>query len=288
MQVDSEHNITFPGVVVLDSATKADDALAGNVVVAASHGGMYPAYLAAAAGVRGAIFNNAGVGKEGAGICGLPYLEQLGKPAAAVAHDSARIGIGEEMLRCGIIAQCNEPARQLGVRPGMSCAEAARLMTKAAYAEVKPQPYAEARTQIIDGDLEVRAVDSASLVFPEDIGKIVATGSHGGLVGGNPQAALKYDALAALFNDAGFGKAHAGIGRLAALDRRMIAAATVAADSARIGDGRSTYEDGVLSAVNQTASDLGIRAGMSAKQFAAMVTKESHRLLSERFDDKSC
>ncbi len=81
---------------------------------------------------------------------------------------------------------------------------------------------------------------------PEHVGAIVVTGSHGGLLGGKPETALKYDALAALFNDAGIGIDEAGTTRLAALDARGIAAATVAADSARIGDARSTYEDGIL------------------------------------------
>ena len=40
---------------------------------------------------------------------------------------------------------------------------------------------------------------------PEHVGAIVVTGSHGGLLGGKPETALKYDALAALFNDAGIG-----------------------------------------------------------------------------------
>jgi len=41
---------------------------AGAVVVNASHGGVYAAYLAAKLGAAAAIFNDAGVGREGAGI----------------------------------------------------------------------------------------------------------------------------------------------------------------------------------------------------------------------------
>jgi hypothetical protein len=48
-------------------------------------------------------------------------------------------------------------------------------------------------------------------------------------------------------------------------------AAVVAAASARIGDGRSTYFDGVISAVNETAAALGARPGMAASEFAALV-----------------
>ena len=49
------------------------------------------------------------------------------------------------------------------------------------------------------------------------------------------------------------------------LDERGIAAATVDAASARIGDGRSTYEDGTVSRVNETAQALGIVPGMAAR-----------------------
>ena len=59
----------------------------------------------------------------------------------------------------------------------------------------------------------------------------------------------------------------AGVSRLPALDVRGIAGATVAAASARIGEGRSTYADGVISRVNATAAARGGRAGMTAIAF---------------------
>ncbi len=130
--------------------------------------------------------------------------------------------------------------------------------------------YEEARhlVGIADGR-RIVCLDSASLVRPDDAGQIVVTGSHGALLGGRPETALRVDALAALFNDAGIGAA--GVGRLPALDARGIAAAAVAADSARIGDGRSTYFDGVLTRVNRTAEAAGARPGMSARRFVALI-----------------
>ncbi len=107
-------------------------------------------------------------------------------------------------------------------------------------------------------------VDSASLVTAEDVGAIIITGSHGGLIGGDPQKALRVDGFAAIFNDAGIGKDDAGITRLPALDDRGIAAFTVAASSARIGDARSTLSDGLISRVNKTAEVLGAREGQHA------------------------
>jgi hypothetical protein len=119
----------------------------------------------------------------------------------------------------------------------------------------------------------VWALDSASAVGAEHVGTIVVTGSHGGLLGGRGETALKYDALAALFNDAGIGIDDAGVTRLPALEARGIAAGTVAAASARIGDARSTYEDGILSRVNARAAALGLAPGRSAREFVAVLRR---------------
>jgi len=75
--------------------------------------------------------------------------------------------------------------------------------------------------------------------------------------------------FAAVFNDAGGGKDGAGYARLPVLDERAIAAAAVSHNTARIGDGRSTYETGVISRVNETARRLELREGMSAREAVA-------------------
>ena len=79
--------------------------------------------------------------------------------------------------------------------------------------------------------------------------------------------------FAALFNDAGIGIDNAGVTRLPALDARGIAAGTVAAMSARIGDAQSTYQDGILSRINSRAAALGIAAGMAAREFVAITRR---------------
>jgi len=55
---------------------------------------------------------------------------------------------------------------------------------------------------------------------------------------------------------------------LAALDARGIAAATVAHDSARIGDARSIWDGGIITHVNATAARMGAKVGMTAQEFA--------------------
>ncbi|MFA5027644.1 MAG: hypothetical protein WC713_07170, partial [Candidatus Methylomirabilota bacterium] len=90
----------------------------------------------------------------------------------------------------------------------------------------------------------------------------VITGSHGGLIGGRREKAFNVRALLAAFNDAGIGIDRAGVGRLDPLDEQRVAAVTVAHTSARIGDARSTYADGIISHLNACAAGRGARIGM--------------------------
>lgn len=258
------------------SVTKLDARHRGAVLVAGSHGGVYAGYMAAKAGVRAVILNDAGVGRDRAGISSLPYLEKIGMAAATVGHMSARIGDGADMLARGVITHANAIASRLGVRAGQACAEAAQRLTDAPAATAEPPPYEEGRFAIreADGEPAVWGLDSVSLVEPDDRDRILAIGSHGGILGGRPETALKYDALAAVYNDAGVGADGAGLTRLPPLDARGIAAATVDCMSARIGDARSTWETGVLSHANETASKLGARPGMSTRAFADLLIEK--------------
>jgi hypothetical protein len=256
-------------IVIADSITRVGPEAAGAVVVNASHGGVYAAYLAAKLHAAAAIFNDAGVGRDRAGIGGLDYLEDFGIAAATVGHDTARIGDGADMMARGVITHANARAASLGVNPGQSCRDAVTALQQSRQTDRAPPDALESAFLLIAEPPQVWALDSASLVVPEHKDSIVITGSHGGLLGGRPETALKYDVLGALYNDAGLGMDEAGTSRLPALDARGIAAATVSAASARIGDARSTYEDGVISRVNARAVALGLREGISAREFVA-------------------
>ena len=263
----------LPPVLTADSITRVGNDAAGAVVVNGSHGGVYAAYIAAKLRVAAAVFNDAGVGRDEAGIAGLDYLAGLGIPAATVGHDTARIGDGSDMIARGIITHANSRALALGCHLGMACRDAAAALQQAVPSPGEPPPALEAAFLLIPEMPAVWALDSASLVGAEQVEAIVVTGSHGGLLGARPDTALKVDALAALFNDAGIGIDEAGVTRLPALDGRGIAAGTVAAASARIGDARSTYEDGILTRVNHRAAALRIAPGMTARQFVAIVRR---------------
>jgi hypothetical protein len=261
-------------IVTADSITRISEAGArGAVVVNASHGGVYAAYLAAKLGAVAAIFNDAGVGRDGAGIGGLDYLQELGVPAATVGHMTARIGDGADMLARGTITHANPLALALGCRPGIACRAAAEALQLATAVRRNPPEALEGAFLLEGAAPPVWALDSASLVAPEHRNAIVLTGSHGGLLGGRPETALKYDVRAVFYNDAGIGIDSAGVSRLPALDARGIPAATVAAASARIGDARSTYQEGVLSRVNARAAALGLAPGTTAREAVALLRR---------------
>jgi len=123
------------------------------------------------------------------------------------------------------------------------------------------------------GENRVFVMDSISYIDKEICNQdIVVCGSHGGVSAGKD--ALKYSApKAVIFNDAGMGKENAGIVALDMMEERSVAAATVSHNTARIGDGLDTWENGVVSHVNKTAFSNGGRAGMTVKDFCAELLK---------------
>ena len=260
-------------VLVLDSVTKLGADARGKVAVCGSHGGMYAAWLAAKAGVAAVVLNDAGIGRHQAGISGVLWLAGLGIPAVAIDYRSGRIADGADMMQSGVVSTVNEVAAQHGCLPGHTCRQVAKCLLENAepVTEAEIPEIGESRTRIGNtGHRQVWAIDSASLVRAEDQRAIVITGSHGALMGGKPDNVLaKVDVFAAFFNDAGGGKDGAGFTRLPVLDERGVAGATVSNNTARIGDGRSSYETGVLSRINETARRLELREGMSAREAVA-------------------
>jgi hypothetical protein len=107
-------------VVVLDSITEAVGGPPGRVVVSGSHGGVSAGRFALEARVRLAVFNDAGVGLDGAGIAALPLLQAHGIAGCTVAHDTARIGDAASTLATGVVSHANAAAVALGMRPGLT------------------------------------------------------------------------------------------------------------------------------------------------------------------------
>lgn len=268
---------THPTYFVLDSVTQVSEQQRGKASYCASHGGLYAAYFAAKSGVGAVIFNDAGIGRDQAGISGIKMLDDLQVPAAAISHRSARIGDGADGVARGILSTVNAAARSFGLEEGMACVEALGMLARADLLVSPPPPQMEeARLEDKDASQEgVRVIiaDSNSLVEPDDAGHVFVSASHGALLGGRPESAVKYPVFAAVYNDADRGADDAGLSRLPALDDRAIAGACVSAFSARIGNGRSTYNDGVISAINQTAAKHGGAIGQSCRAFVALMVE---------------
>jgi len=256
-------------IVVLDSLTHCDARVTTrDVVVAGSFAGALAFGFALERGVRGLIAHAAGVGRDGAGISGLPLADRLGVPAAAVETGSARLGDGWSVWRDGVVAHVNRRAAALGVSPRQPAAAAARTMLGAPPGTAPAVPLVDRRARVV-AEVEggrVVLVDSMSFAEREHRGDVLCAGSHGGRV--NVKRLLRVRPRGALFNDGGGARDASGVSGLAALDAAGVAAACVDAMSARIGDPASTYADGVISAVNETARRAGVEVGQPATEAA--------------------
>ncbi len=118
-------------VVLVDSITQLDAGDAGLWAVSGSHGGLSSASFALALPLAGAVFNDAGIGKDEAGIAALALLQAQGTPAVAVAHHSARIGDARDTWQHGLISRVNPAAAALGLLPGQRLQDTLGLCTAA-------------------------------------------------------------------------------------------------------------------------------------------------------------
>ena len=105
-------------LVIVDSITKLTNDDAGAVVVSGSHGGTSAAEFALAVPLAAVFFNDAGIGKDEAGVVALHLLQGRGVAAGTVSHTSARIGDAEDAWEHGIVSRVNDAAAALGVVPG--------------------------------------------------------------------------------------------------------------------------------------------------------------------------
>jgi uncharacterized protein YunC (DUF1805 family) len=118
-------------IVVADSAAAMDESTKGDVFVDGSHCGINVGEMTVHSGVGAMIGNDAGMGKNNAGIAALKMCDEQGIPAAAVAAMSAKIGSGMSTYEQGQISVVNAAAKKLGVSAGMSAREAADKLLEA-------------------------------------------------------------------------------------------------------------------------------------------------------------
>ena len=117
---------------LVDSITELDTTASGRdvgcIAISGSHGGTSSARYAIAARPLLTVFNDAGVGLNGAGIAALALMQQAGLAACTVAHTSARIGEAASTWQTGTISHANALAQALGVQLGQNCQKSLALM----------------------------------------------------------------------------------------------------------------------------------------------------------------
>lgn len=114
---------------LLDTITAIDASHADGVLVSGSHGGVSSTgfVLRAPTRPRAVFFNDAGVGKDRAGVVALEMLDAIGVACAVYSHDSARIGEARDGYECGVVSAANAAAAAAGVHPGQRVRDAVRL-----------------------------------------------------------------------------------------------------------------------------------------------------------------
>jgi hypothetical protein len=264
-------------VLVFDSATYVEGYVnsapgtEGEVVVNASYSGVLCARMVMAARPRAVIGLDCAIGKDGAGVAGLWYYEALDVPAAAVDVMTAEMGNGNDLYDNGIVSRVNDAAQRLGIEPGMTTAEAARYMLSG---EKKPAHFEPTRRRLIHTDeatgRSIVCTDSIAFALPEDKNRnVLCTAGHTG------RSVIGYfrdfRPWAFICSDGGIGKNDSGVSALEAIEPDGIVGCSVSALTARMGDGQSTYFDGVISAANRHARAKGVKIGQSAREAALLL-----------------
>ncbi len=114
-------------IILVDSITKIEPHDEGAIVLSASHGGVSSGEFAMQVPLRLVLFNDAGIGKDRAGIAALDMLQNKGVAAAMISHLSGRIGDAQDMWDHGEISAVNALAAAMGVAIGEKAS--ARLLS---------------------------------------------------------------------------------------------------------------------------------------------------------------
>lgn len=274
-------------VILFDSLgdIKADNI--SPILVCASHCGDNGAFAQKLKNcqVQAVFLNNAGIGKNSAGISGLAHYEAAGILACAVDHNSAEIGIARDTWESGVISHVNKLAQAAGIQIGESVqaavAKASKVIQPSGLFEkstdiesladktqaITNDPIKQFQTQI--NGVSITVTNSITFLNESNAGDIVVCGSHGGVSAGH--YAQKHCLKAVFFNDAGIGKNNAGIKSLETLSDAGILACTVDCMSAEIFNGLDALENGIISVCNSLAKAKGIAELMTVKEAIKLI-----------------
>jgi uncharacterized protein YunC (DUF1805 family) len=264
------------GIVLLDSLGDLQPDNTCPILVCASHCGDNGTLARKVKNchVKAVFLNNAGVGKNQAGISGLTHYNAENILACAVDHNSAEIGVARDTWESGIISHANSIADEAGIQIGDSVQEAvAKIihlfnipLSAPINKTIENNGKADLKKQIqtqIDG-VSITVTDSITFLNENNAGDIVVCGSHGGLSAGH--YAQKHHVKAVFFNDAGIGKNNAGVKSLESLSDAGILACAVDCMSAEIFNGQDLLDNGIITVCNQLAKSRNIKVAMTVKE----------------------
>ena len=273
------------GVVQLDSLGDLQLGNTSPILVCGSHcgGSRDLARQVKNCHVKAVFLNNAGIGKNQAGIRGLTHYEAENILACAVDNNSAEIGIACDTWENGDISHTNAQAEAVGIQIGDSVKEAvAKIINTTMHPsstqksknfesliknEVKDNSSKvdlKKQTQTQIEGVSITVTDSITFLNEKNSGDIVVCGSHGGASAGH--YAQKHKVKAVFFNDAGIGKNNAGVKSLESLSDAGILACTVDCMSAEIFNGQDVLSNGIISVCNQLAKSRNIKEKMTVKE----------------------
>lgn len=115
-------------IVIVDTSSEVDQSNNMDIIITGSHGGVNACEYMGNMKIKGMVSNDAGIGKNEAGIAGMKALDKYDIPAVAVATMSAKIGNGTSTYEQGKVSATNELAKKLGISEGISAREAADIM----------------------------------------------------------------------------------------------------------------------------------------------------------------
>lgn len=277
------------GVILLDSLGDLQPDNSSPILVCASHCGDNGTFARKLKNchVKAVFLNNAGIGKNQAGISGLVHYETENILACAVDCNSAEIGVARDTWESGIISHTNNLAEKSGIRTGDSVQEAVtkiinlidlpssiqinKYFESAVNEKQESTGKVDLKKQIqiqIEG-VSITVTDSITFLNEKNAGDIVVCGSHGGVSAGH--YAQKHNLKAVFFNDAGIGKNNAGIKGLDGLNDAGIIACTVDCMSAEIFNGQDTLDNGIITVCNQLAKARNIREMMTVKEALKLI-----------------
>ncbi len=277
------------GVILLDSLGDLQPDNTSPILVCASHcgdNGVFARKLKNGR-VKAVFLNNAGIGKNEAGISGLSHYEAEGILACAVDHFSAEIGVARDTWESGMISHTNTIAEKTGIQIGNSVQEAVAKIINLINLPSSNQENKifeslrnnkeeniskldlKKQTQTQIEGVSITVTDSITFLNESNAGDIVVCGSHGGVSAGH--YAQKHRLKAVFFNDAGIGKNNAGIKSLDSLSEAGILACTVDCMSAEIFNGQDVLENGIITVCNQLAKTRNININMTIKEAIKLI-----------------